>query len=227
MRRFAAILGGCAVVVSVAALAVVIVSWLGYLPYTPEPLPASGVLVIAAGADEKGAPSADLVMVLGRDGAVRALDVDRPGVVDGLAVTGRQALAYGGGKAVARAVSGQTGSATMIWVVLPPAVWHALLDSAQGVSLDVPAEVVAFDGSSVVRVDAGPRDLSGVEAGAVCAVSGMWPEADRSSAQRTVARSLGDALARDDFSAVHELMRTGSATSSIPGWASGFMGVMP
>jgi len=110
----------------------------------------------------------------------------------------KDAYAFGGGDLVADSVSEISGSSSDAWVVLPPAVWREIVESAGGVGVHVPVATNAFVGGELYVISAGRQTLSGSELFALH--SSSWYMQDEGMAAETreaFAQGIAEAVAED------------------------------
>jgi len=125
------------------------------------------ILVVAVAEDQDGAESAALAYVADAEtGQVTLLDTLEEATVAGTSArSAAQALPFGGGKAVAEALSSQTGGTTLEWIVVPADTWTELVDDAGGITVDVPQAVSAYTrGGGLSLLEPGRQKLSGSQA---------------------------------------------------------------
>lgn len=162
-----AVVGGAVAAVVLVALAAVL-ALTGVLPIDLAPEPPKKLLVIAAAPDEEGADVAAFAFVLerGMDSAT-LLDTRAAVTVPGTtAKSARSALPFGGGEAVAKALSSQTGG-TLPWLVLTPDDWAEFIDRAGGIEVDLKKSVSSYQGGELFVLEPGKRRMKGDEVVAV------------------------------------------------------------
>lgn len=128
--------------------------------------PQGEVLVVGTAPDERGTELAAFAFVVDRELlSVRVVDTLAPVTVSGTSATNaREALPYGGGEAVARALAPQTGGAMLPWIVLRSEDWSELVDAAGGLRVAVPERLNAYSAGRLAIIEAGDQRLTGDEA---------------------------------------------------------------
>lgn len=159
----AVLIGGAVAVLAVGVfIAAVVLHW---FPRASEAPAMTRVLVIATVPSESGGESAPLAFALDTSSKkVLVLDALRSVVVPGTsAKTASESYPYGGGAAVANALSGQTQGQALPWIVLPPKVWAKIVDDFGGVTADVPSGVSVYTSGTLTLVPEGRSRLSGAQ----------------------------------------------------------------
>ena len=153
----AAIAGGVvAVVLAVGAVAALTTGIVALPPSSSAP---AKMVVIATAPAEDGSEYAPLAyMADPATGQVTLLDNLEDATVSGTsAKTAAEALAFGGGAAVASALKAQTGGEALDWILIPSAQWARLVDQAGGVTVDVPVGVSAYGNGQLTLLAPGRK----------------------------------------------------------------------
>lgn len=212
----AAIAGGIvAVVLAVGAIAGLTTGLVALPPSSSAP---AKVVVIATAPAEDGSEYAPLAYVADpATGQVTLLDNLEDATVSGTsAKTAAEALAFGGGAAVASALSAQTGGEALDWILIPSAEWARLVDQAGGVTVDVPVGVSAYGNGTLTLLAPGRKQLTGAQAVALATAIRYAGTPDQ---QREVLRQLTagvSAVAGARGSTLSELVGQSKASSSLP-----------
>jgi hypothetical protein len=156
---------------AIAAILLVALAGLGRFAYlrmvggAPEARGQESVLLIFESSAKDGAPSAALISVVG-GGKMRDVSPDTTVAVSGTSYSRLgDALAFGGGAAVARGLgSGQHGS-VMRYVSVPEPVWHAAIEATYGVRVDIPRKLAAFKGAGLTTIPSGEQTLTADQVG--------------------------------------------------------------
>jgi len=199
----------------VATAAVVAGIWFDLIPAGWTSAPPDEVLVIATAAQPTGSEAAQYAVVLAPGGRMRALDVDAASTVAGTsAKSAREAFAFGGGAAVAEALSRQTGGEALPWIVLEPASWQALIDDSGGLRVDVPTAVSTYASGTLTVLEPGSQDLSAGQAVALSLSAGYLDEDERERVLGEMRSGFASVLA-SDTAGLTAAAKAGSATSSL------------
>jgi len=159
----AAIAGGAiAVVLALGAIAAVTTGLVDVPTSGSQP---DRMVVIATAPAEDGSEFAPLAYVADPvTGQVTLLDSLEDATVSGTsAKTAAEALAFGGGDAVASALKAQTGGEALDWILIPSSAWANLIDRAGGVTVDVPVGVSAYGNGQLTLLAPGRKELTGAE----------------------------------------------------------------
>lgn len=168
----------------------------GVLPFELRPEPPEKLLVIAAAPDGEGVEVAAFAFVLQRGiDSATLLDTRASVTVPGTtAKSPRDALPFGGGAAVAKALSAQTGG-TLRYVVLGPKEWGELIDRSGGIEVDLPQSVSSYQSGELVVLESGKRRLRGKEVAAVAAALDFMEDSD--AAERSISAGLSAVTAAE------------------------------
>ncbi len=175
------------------------------------------ILIVAAAPDEEGSDLAALAFVVDTTtGQVTLLDTWEDATISGTsAATAAEALPFGGGDAVAAALSPQTGGAKLEWVVLPAEEWAGLIDAAGGIAVDVPQSLSAYTRSGLTVVEPGPQDLTGAQAvGVASAIKYLGDPQDQKAVLRQLTAALS-AITGSRGPALRALVSESKADSSL------------
>ena len=175
------------------------------------------ILVVAAAPDEGGSDLAALAFVADAStGQVTLLDTLETATVSGTsATTAAEALPFGGGEAVAAALTAQTGGDELEWIVLPATEWARLIDAAGGVTVDVPKSLSAYTSGKLTLLDPGSQKLSGTQAVAlVSAVKYAGTPDEQKAVLREMTAAIS-AITGSRGSSLRELVSQSKANSSL------------
>lgn len=129
------------------------------------------VLLVAAAPDETGDVVAQVIAVVDVTGAAPVLTALEPGQTVTLPGTTYSTLAdaypFGGGAGVADALSHSGGERALPYVALSAAALAASVESAGGVTVELPAEMSVFDGEDLFILPKGRQELIAAEFSAV------------------------------------------------------------
>jgi len=212
----AAIAGGViAVVLAVGAIAALTTGLVAVPMNGSQP---DRMVVIATAPAEDGSEFAPLAYVADpATGQVTLLDSLEDATVSGTsAKTAAEALAFGGGDAVASALKAQTGGEALEWILIPSSAWANLIDRAGGVTVDVPVGVSAYGNGQLTLLAPGRKELTGAEA---VALATAIRYAGTPEQQREVLRQLTagvSAIAGARGSTLRDLVGQSKASSSLP-----------
>lgn len=203
----------------VLLIAVVIAAVMtGVLPNPVRPDRTEPVLVVASAADSDGAQIAVIAFTIEPgSGAVTLLDTLENVTISGTsAATPREALPFGGGSAVAKALAPQTGGHALEWILVPPEEWTPLVDEAGGVVVDVPEPINAYYRGKLTVLAPGSQRLGGSETAALgVSAPFVGDDLSRTSMLRELSAGLSSILA-GNFGKMSELVEQGSVQSSLP-----------
>lgn len=182
----------------------------------PRPEAPTSLLVVCAVPDDSGTDVAGLTFVVDAStGEVSAIDPYTAGPVPGTSAgTPREALPFGGGQAVAAALSPQTGEPDVAWVVLPVATWTALVDEAGGIEIDVPVAISTYGDGELIVMNPGRQLMSGSQAAALTRAVVHIDEATRSKVVDELTASVGSVVAQSGAQ-LGEAVGSGEAQSSL------------
>lgn len=197
--------------------AVVAAVYTGVLPDPRRSQASAPILMIASAPDEAGTEVAAIAFTIEPDtGAVALLSTVETATIPGTsAASPRDALPFGGGAAVARALATQTGGVPLDWIVVPAGVWAELVDAAGGVSSDVPEDLNAYSEGRLVIVGAGRQKLDGDKAVVVAAAA---PYLGGPETQRRVLAEVSagvSAVIGESGTRVRDAVASGAAKSSL------------
>ncbi len=197
-----------------AVAAVAVAAYTGLLVVPGSEQSPDAVVVILSAPDESGDEVARLAFEVTETSA-RALDTSAAVIVPGTsAVTPAQALTFGGGAAVAKALAPQTGGVELPWVVLPSDAWSDVVDAAGGLRVELPADVRSYSAGRLDLIPAGNVNLTGPQLLAVLAAADYFTAHDRDSALRQVESGLASDMP-SVRSSLPELLAQGAASSSL------------
>lgn len=184
------------------------------LPNPNEPV--TEVLVVALAPDESGGESAVLALRVDlASNQAKTLDTEREAPLPGTSArNAREAYPFGGGAAVARCLSSQTGGRILPWIVLPPKVWAALLDDSGGFRVTVERGISIYLDGRLTVIERGDQTLSGGEAAALASADSYMDEAQRASFRRELSGALAKALLADQTTMVH-LIESGLVSTDL------------
>jgi len=211
----AAIAGGAiAVVLAVGAIAALTTGLVDVPTSGSQP---DRMVVIATAPAEDGSEFAPLAYVADPvTRQVTLLDSLEDATVSGTsAKTAAEALAFGGGEAVASALKAQTGGEALDWVLIPSSAWANLIDRAGGVTVDVPVGVSAYGNGQLTLLAPGRKELTGAQAVALATAIRYAGTPDQ---QREVLRQLTagvSAIAGARGFTLRDLVRQSKASSSL------------
>ena len=152
------------------------------------------VLIVAAAPDEDGAVVAQVITLVdvsqGRAQTTfvsPATPVSIPGTsYDTLA----DAYPFGGGAGVAEAYARATGITAPAYVALAPDALMRAVDAADGVTLELPADMAVFDGETLYVFAPGSRTFSAEELGAVLKGAAYLTAQERSALDAELGRAV-------------------------------------
>ncbi len=221
----AALLGALLGVAFLAAGAVAYFLGLVQLPGSQASV--DKVLVIASAPDEEGTELASVVFVIDtKTGTVSLPDTFAQVTVSGTSArTARESLPFGGGAAVAQALSSQTGG-TLPWIVVHSEEWARLIDQAGGIRMSVPVGVSAYRDGKLTLVSPGERALTGDEAVAVAAGLPFLDEAVREAVAKELSSAVSAAFETSP-STLKDLVESRRATSSLDARQVPLLGSQP
>lgn len=202
-----------AAVVGVAALAVSA----GLLPESRESRSDDRVLVIATAPDAGGTDLAALAFVVEPTGdRVTLLSTMEAATTAGTsASTPREALPFGGGEAVAKALSAQTGGAVLDWVVIPDSEWADMVDDAGGIRVSVPSGVSAYSRGSLTIVAPGSQTLTGRDAVALASSAAYLGDRETQSQVLRQLTASVSAVVGASGNRMREIVASGIGRSSL------------
>jgi len=189
----------------------------GLLPDSGQLASDHRVLVIATAPDEGGTDLAALAFVVEPTGnRVTLLSTMETATIAGTsASTPRDALPFGGGEAVAQALSAQTGGVVLGWVVIPDSEWADMVDDAGGVQATVPSGVSAYTRGALTIVAPGSHMLTGRDAVALASSASHMEDAET---QAMVLRQLTarvSAIVGASGDRMRAMVTSGTAQSSL------------
>jgi anionic cell wall polymer biosynthesis LytR-Cps2A-Psr (LCP) family protein len=177
----------------------------------------SEVIVVVGGATTDGPIVAQLIARLAQ-GRLTYVSPDTTTTISGTSYsTLRDAYAFGGAAAIARAVAPDAGS-PVGWVDVGPEAWTKMVDSAGGATVTVPVAVHVFDGSRLLDLDAGEHHLAGHELASLLLATDGLPTEARSEVKKALLRSLFAGLSRT--SQPQELIKTNLDADYFKQWVT-------
>lgn len=216
------------VVVAVAIVAVLAGS--GRIAWFAEKEPPAEMLVVAVTDDADGASVAGIILLVTGDGEVEVIDPFSEVAIPGTSYSAlRDALAFGGGQAVADAYARATeADPAPEWVVLPADAWQELVDDAGGAAATVPASANIFLNDELYLIEEGQQTLSGAELGALVATEGSLERDAAVELNAAMGEALGGIVA-GGWGDVAAQVEAGESRSSIDpalveAFGSGFAG---
>lgn len=212
VARAAAI--GATWAVAVIVLLAIAAGVLLFIQRSHQPLKRLMVIVVAPGKDS-GEVAPIAFVLQSPSGSIRALDTRRRTTILGSsAQNAADAYTFGGGGAVAAALSGQTGNQTMDWVALPSPLWADMIDAAGGVIVQVPEDFSAYSDGELTVVQAGNRKLTGREAvGLISSADYFTDIAVRQATVRSLEKAIARIVSRGDT--LQLAVSSGNAASSV------------
>jgi len=201
----------------VATAAVVAAISFDLIPAGWTSAPPDEVLVIATAPQPTGSEAVHYAVVLAPRKGMRALDVDAASTVAGTsAKSAREAFAFGGGEAVAEALSPQTGGEALSWIVLAPADWQAFIDASGGLEVDVPTAVSTYASGTLTVLEPGSQSLSAEQAVALALSAEYLDSGERERVLGEMRSGFASVLASNTAD-LTEAAKDGDARSSLTG----------
>jgi hypothetical protein len=205
-----------AIIAFVAVVAGIILMANGTLSAPTEEPPAR-MVVIGTAPTASGSEVAVLAYVFDlRSRKVTVLDTLLPATVAGTsAMNAREAFPFGGGAAVSAALSQQTATESLPWIVVPSSVWKAEIDNAGGIAIPVPRRFISYGSGSLTMLEEGTQTLSGTDASVVAGSVALFKGPGEAAA---VLRSLTTSVSTllSESGTLVSLVREGMAESSVP-----------
>ncbi len=183
----------------------------------PTDEPPARVVVIGTAPTASGSEVAVLAYVFDfRTRRVTVLDTLLPATVSGTsAMNAREAFPFGGGSAVSAALSQQTATESLPWIVVPSSVWKAEIDRVGGISLPVPGRFISYGSGSLTVLDEGTQMLGGTDVSVVAGSVGLFKgQGEATAVLRSLTASVSTLLS--ESGTLVSLVRDGEAESSVP-----------
>lgn len=156
------------------------------------------VALVIASTGEDGATVASIVALVTSSDAtttptITDVDPDTKVAIPGTTYNRlKDAYAFGGGAAVARALPAPTPA----YVAVPEAVWKTALDrgAEPGVRVTLPQALDIFDGSTLTSLGQGEQTLNGEQVAALLRAFAYVPAGDRAALRTSLVRGIASAL---------------------------------
>ncbi|NTU70231.1 MAG: hypothetical protein HGB10_00165 [Coriobacteriia bacterium] len=197
-----------------ALLVVGLIAGIGYMNIAGEKAnsgdPDSPVVVVLESRAEDGATVAGLIGLVDASG-VTAISPDTSVTVPGTTYERLgDAFVFGGGNAVADAMSDAGKGDVGQYVTVPERLWVEAVDRVGGLRMTVPTRMSVFDGSNLATVRSGEQTLSGTELRTVVRGLGYLDAAQAEQLRRVAILGIAAAVAdaKVEVSSVQSNMKT-------------------